>query len=99
MVDYDVLEGIPTFNEEGDVRYIAPCMGLFFVRNNGDLVPIAIQLHQKPNDSNPITTPSTTGSMRSFGFAPLTHSIIRLDFNHTHSDHCQERFELLILDW
>ena len=58
MVDYDVLEGIPTFNKEGDVRYIAPCMGLFFVRNNGDLVPIAIQLHQEPSDSNPIWSPS-----------------------------------------
>ena len=60
MVDYKILEGIPAFGEDdpdAERRYTSASMGLFYVRNNGDLVPIAIQLHQEPSDTNPIWTP------------------------------------------
>ena len=40
-----------------DKRYIEPAMGLFYLRNNGDIVPIAIQLGQNPGKNNPIWTP------------------------------------------
>ena len=32
--------------------------GLFYVKGSGDLVPIAIQLHQQPSPDNPIWTPN-----------------------------------------
>ena len=60
MVDYKILEDIPHYGEnDPDVerRHTSASMGLFYVRNNGDLVPIAIQLHQEPSDTNPIWTP------------------------------------------
>ena len=58
-MDYNILEDIPHFGENDlDVerRHTSASMGLFYVRNNGDLVPIAIQLHQKSSDTNPIWT-------------------------------------------
>ena len=58
MVDYKILDGIPTFKKKEDVRYLAASMGLFFVRNDGNLVPIAIQLHQILGESTPIYTPN-----------------------------------------
>ena len=60
MVDYEMLNGIPTFEKEEDVRYIAPAMGLFFVRNSGVIAPIAIQLYQTPGEGNPVWTPNDT---------------------------------------
>ena len=33
-------------------------LGLFYVKGSGDLVPIAIQLHQQPSKNNPIWTPN-----------------------------------------
>ncbi|XP_022800953.1 allene oxide synthase-lipoxygenase protein-like [Stylophora pistillata] len=54
IVDYKVLEGIPT--REG--TYLAQPLGLFYVNTSGDLVPIAIQFLQQPSDTNPIWTPS-----------------------------------------
>ena len=60
VVDFGILEDIPHFGEnDPDVqrRYTSASMGLFYVKNNGDLVPIAIQLHQQPSDTNPIWTP------------------------------------------
>ena len=60
MVDYKILEDIPHYGEndpDAKRRYTSASMGLFYVKNNGDLVPIAIQLHQQPSDTNPIWTP------------------------------------------
>jgi arachidonate 5-lipoxygenase len=53
MVDYKELEGIKT--PEG--RFVTPAMGIFYVNAAGFFLPIAIQLHQKPGDGNPIWTP------------------------------------------
>lgn len=54
MVDYKILEGIPCYEK----RYVCPSMGLFYVKDSRDLVPIAIQLYQKPSAENPIWTPN-----------------------------------------
>ncbi|XP_028416879.1 allene oxide synthase-lipoxygenase protein-like [Dendronephthya gigantea] len=57
IVDYEILEGISTMNKPKDKRYITAAMGLFYLRNNDDMVPIAIQLGQQPGKDNPIWTP------------------------------------------
>ena len=38
--------------------FAAEPLGLLYVKPNGDLVPIAIQFHQQPSDTNPIWTPN-----------------------------------------
>ena len=58
MVDYKILDGIPGYAKDEDVRHIAASIGLFFVRNDGNIVPIAIQLNQIPGEGNPIYTPN-----------------------------------------
>ncbi|KAM7441207.1 arachidonate 5-lipoxygenase [Porites harrisoni] len=57
IVDYKELEGITESSEEGATSYNAHPLGLFYVKNSGDLVPIAIQLFQQPSETNPIWTP------------------------------------------
>ncbi|XP_028409345.1 allene oxide synthase-lipoxygenase protein-like [Dendronephthya gigantea] len=57
IVDYKILEGICTMNKPKDKRYITAAMGLFYLRKNDDLVPIAIQLGQQPGKETPIWTP------------------------------------------
>lgn len=61
IVDYKILEDIPCYGEdeaEEERRYVCASMGLFYVKGNGDMVPIAIQLHQNPSPENPICTPN-----------------------------------------
>ena len=61
LVDYEILVDIPhygTLNSNLERRYTCPALGLFYVKNSGDIVPIAIQLHQKPSKENPIWTPN-----------------------------------------
>ena len=61
MVDYKILEDIPCYGQdepEQEKRYVCASMGLLYVKGNGDLVPIAIQLHQEPSTENPIWTPN-----------------------------------------
>ena len=55
-MDYKELEDITESWEEGETSYTAHPLGLFYVNNSGDLVPIAIQLFQQPSDTNPIWT-------------------------------------------
>ena len=43
-----------------DKRYIEQAMGLFYLRNNGDMVPIAIQLGQNPGKNTPIRMDALT---------------------------------------
>lgn len=54
IVDYDILENCPS---RPDTKVCAP-MALFFLRNDGSLVPIAIQLNQTPAEDNPVFLPS-----------------------------------------
>ena len=59
MVDFEILEDIPHYgqNDENlERRYTCPALGLFYVRRNGDIIPIAIQFHQVPSEANPIWT-------------------------------------------
>ena len=61
MVDYKILEDIPHYGqdrEDLERRYMCASLGLFYVKGNGDLMPIAIQLHQDPHHENPIWTPN-----------------------------------------
>ncbi|XP_068692122.1 allene oxide synthase-lipoxygenase protein-like isoform X2 [Montipora foliosa] len=61
MVDFEILEGIPHYGQTDENlkrRYTCPALGLFYVRRNGDIVPIAIQLYQEPSETNPIWTPN-----------------------------------------
>ena len=63
MVDFEILEDIPYYGQKDESlerRYTCPAMGLFYVRGNGDIVPIAIQFHQVPSEANPIWTPNDT---------------------------------------
>lgn len=53
-MDYDILENCPS---RPSTNICAP-MALFFLRNDGCLVPIAIQLNQVPADDNPVFLPS-----------------------------------------
>ena len=61
MVDYEILEDIPHYGQNDTTverRYTCAGLGLFYVKGSGDIVPIAIQLHQVPSDTNPIWTPN-----------------------------------------
>ena len=58
IVDYKDLEGVDRSCAEGQQMFAAEPLGLFYVKPTGDLVPIAIQLHQQPGDTNPIWTPN-----------------------------------------
>ena len=61
MVDFEILEDIPHYgqnDEELERRYTCAALGLFYVRGSGDIVPIAIQFHQEPSETNPIWTPN-----------------------------------------
>ena len=61
MVDYKILEDIPHYGQDRkdlERRYMCASLGLFYVRGNGDLMPIAIQFHQDPHHDNPIWTPN-----------------------------------------
>ncbi|KAM7441264.1 arachidonate 5-lipoxygenase [Porites harrisoni] len=63
MVDFEILEDIPHYGQKDESlerRYTCPAMGLFYVRGNRDIVPIAIQFHQVPSETNPIWTPNDT---------------------------------------
>ncbi|KAK3579731.1 hypothetical protein CHS0354_008871 [Potamilus streckersoni] len=56
ILDYKILEGIP--RTEGS--YLPNPLCLMYVRTDEELVPIAIQLEQKPSLDNPIWTPNDT---------------------------------------
>lgn len=53
-IDYKDLEGVPC---SGDRMLCAP-IGLFFVNKEKKLMPVAIQLNQKPGEDNPVFLPT-----------------------------------------
>jgi hypothetical protein len=57
IADYAILSDIPTIHRDADHRYMVAPLILLYVRASGELVPIAIQLHQTPGADNPIWTP------------------------------------------
>ena len=59
IVDYSILEGIQRNGQGTDeARYVTEPLVLLYVKSSGDLVPIAIQLHQQSSHTNPIWTPN-----------------------------------------
>ncbi|XP_058035819.1 polyunsaturated fatty acid lipoxygenase ALOX15B-like [Ahaetulla prasina] len=58
IVDYKILQGIPTNVIGGEQQYLAVPVCLFHQTSSGNLVPIAIQLSQIPGDESPIFLPS-----------------------------------------
>ena len=60
LADYAILEDIPTIHRDTDIRFLCAPVVLFYVREFGDLIPLAIQLGQTPGPETPIWTPRDT---------------------------------------
>uniref|UniRef100_A0A670K6X0 Arachidonate 15-lipoxygenase B-like n=1 Tax=Podarcis muralis TaxID=64176 RepID=A0A670K6X0_PODMU len=58
IVDYKILQGIPTNTIQGQRQYMADPLCLLYQTPSGELLPIAIQLRQTPGPNNPIFLPS-----------------------------------------
>nr|XP_056719157.1 polyunsaturated fatty acid lipoxygenase ALOX15B-like [Euleptes europaea] len=58
LVDYKILEGIPTVQLNGKRQYIAAPLCLLHQRPTGEVIPLAIQLSQHPGPKNPIFLPT-----------------------------------------
>jgi hypothetical protein len=61
LQDYEMLDGVSTVMKDGVPLAVPSAMVLFYLRPSQDLVPIAIQLGQKPGYDCPIWTPGDTG--------------------------------------
>lgn len=57
LADYAILEDIPTIHRDTDIRFLTSPIVLFYVREFGELIPLAIQLGQTPSPENPVWTP------------------------------------------
>lgn len=60
IVDYKILQHIPTNIIQGQKQYLAAPLCLLYQTPSGDLLPIAIQLSQTPGSDSPIFLPSDT---------------------------------------
>ncbi|XP_053116868.1 hydroperoxide isomerase ALOXE3-like [Hemicordylus capensis] len=58
LVDYKILEGIPTIQVNGKDQYIAAPLCLLHQKPSGELIPLAIQLNQHPGPQSPIFLPT-----------------------------------------
>ncbi|XP_075888149.1 polyunsaturated fatty acid lipoxygenase ALOX15B isoform X2 [Nelusetta ayraudi] len=58
LLDYEILDGIPTNVVNGKQTYISAPLCLLHLNQQGQLLPIAIQLQQKPGPQNPVFLPS-----------------------------------------
>ncbi|XP_066544289.1 arachidonate 12-lipoxygenase, 12R-type [Amia ocellicauda] len=57
MVDYSLLDGIGANIIKNNSQYLPAPVCMLYKNNQGQLVPIAIQLNQKPGPDNPIFYP------------------------------------------
>ncbi|CAJ1078462.1 hydroperoxide isomerase ALOXE3-like [Xyrichtys novacula] len=58
LYDQKILDGIPTRVYNGDSLQVSAGLCLLYLNPEDKLMPIAIQLQQKPSDQNPIFLPS-----------------------------------------
>ncbi|KAL3883123.1 hypothetical protein ACJMK2_029416 [Sinanodonta woodiana] len=56
ILDYSAMEGVPR-RSDSTPKYLANPLCMLYVNNHEKLVPIAIQLEQRPGKDNPIWTP------------------------------------------
>lgn len=84
-IDYCHMEGIP---RKGPF-YVPDAIVMFYVRSSGQLVPIAIQLSQKPGPDSPIWTPNDTESdwMLAKMFVKATDSHYQAIYSHLVQTH------------
>ncbi|KAJ6653104.1 hypothetical protein lerEdw1_010190 [Lerista edwardsae] len=58
LVDYKILEDVPTILVNGKQQYIAAPLCLLHQKPSGEIVPLAIQLSQHPGPQSPIFLPT-----------------------------------------
>ncbi|XP_070844176.1 hydroperoxide isomerase ALOXE3-like [Chaetodon trifascialis] len=58
LYDQKKMDGIPTRPYNGETLHVASGFCLFYLNPDNKLRPIAIQLHQRPSEENPIFLPS-----------------------------------------
>uniref|UniRef100_A0A803SRD5 Lipoxygenase domain-containing protein n=1 Tax=Anolis carolinensis TaxID=28377 RepID=A0A803SRD5_ANOCA len=58
LVDYKILEGLPTNPVNGKEQYVAAPLCLLHQKRTGELIPLAIQLSQHPGPLSPIFLPT-----------------------------------------
>ncbi|KAH0626130.1 hypothetical protein JD844_000911 [Phrynosoma platyrhinos] len=58
IVDYKILDGIPTCEIERKPQYITAPLCLLHLNPDGKMMPLAIQLKQTPGSGNPIFLPT-----------------------------------------
>ncbi|MGH0179225.1 UNVERIFIED_CONTAM: hypothetical protein FKN15_020123, partial [Acipenser sinensis] len=58
LADYEILEGVPANCVNGRPQHLAAPLCLLYRNQQGELLPIAIQLKQTPGPHNPVFLPS-----------------------------------------
>lgn len=58
IFDAKVMDGIPVRDYDGKPLHVTPGLCLLYMNSDKKLLPIAIQLHQEPSETNPIFLPS-----------------------------------------
>ncbi|KAM3869033.1 polyunsaturated fatty acid lipoxygenase ALOX15B [Diretmus argenteus] len=58
LLDYEMLDGVPANEINGKPAFIAAPLCLLHLNQQGELMPIAIQLQQTPGPQNPVFLPS-----------------------------------------
>ncbi|XP_035522311.1 polyunsaturated fatty acid lipoxygenase ALOX15B [Morone saxatilis] len=61
LLDYEVLDGVPANMINGKQSYLSAPLCLLHLNQQGQLLPIAIQLQQTPGPQNPVFLPSDGG--------------------------------------
>ncbi|NXV55999.1 LOXE3 isomerase, partial [Molothrus ater] len=61
LADYALLEGLPTGTIGGRPQFVAAPLCLLWLSPHGRLLPVAIQLSQRPGPGSPIFVPGGSG--------------------------------------